>query len=71
MTRRPSAASVTTVSSIGSKSSLGRGFHKKKLDAFFGEEFPRGRGSVEAELGFIVTSLAPYLLGETMGASQM
>lgn len=35
--RRPSVASATTVSSIGSKSSMGRGFHKK-LGNFFGEE---------------------------------
>lgn len=37
--RRPSVASQTTVSSSGSKSSIGRGFHKK-LQGFFGEEFP-------------------------------
>jgi adenylate cyclase len=37
--RRPSVASATTVSSSGSKSSIGRGFHKK-LQGFFGEEFP-------------------------------
>ncbi|OCK75710.1 PP2C-domain-containing protein [Lepidopterella palustris CBS 459.81] len=37
--RRPSVASATTVSSTGSKSSIGRGFHKK-LQGFFGEEFP-------------------------------
>ncbi|KAF2753630.1 PP2C-domain-containing protein [Pseudovirgaria hyperparasitica] len=37
--RRPSIASNTTVSSQGSKSSIGRGFHKK-LQGFFGEEFP-------------------------------
>lgn len=37
--RRPSVASATTVSSSGSKSSVGRGFHKK-LQGFFGEEFP-------------------------------
>lgn len=37
--RRPSIASATTVSSIGSKSSVGRGFHKK-LHHFFGEELP-------------------------------
>ncbi|KAI9846854.1 MAG: cysteinyl-tRNA synthetase [Sclerophora amabilis] len=41
--RRPSLASVTTASSQGSKSSIGRGYHKK-LQGFFGEEFP-GRGS--------------------------
>ena len=37
--RRPSVASSTTVSSSGSRSSIGRGFHKK-LQGFFGEEFP-------------------------------
>ncbi|KAF2739356.1 hypothetical protein EJ04DRAFT_607726 [Polyplosphaeria fusca] len=37
--RRPSVASATTVSSSGSKSSTSRGFHKK-LQGFFGEEFP-------------------------------
>lgn len=37
--RRPSVASQTTVSSSGSKSSISRGFHKK-LQGFFGEEFP-------------------------------
>jgi adenylate cyclase len=42
--RRPSIASATTVSSIGSKSSMGRGFHKK-LQGFFGDEFPGMEGS--------------------------
>jgi adenylate cyclase len=42
--RRPSIASATTVSSIGSKSSVGRGFHKK-LQGFFGDEFPSVEGS--------------------------
>jgi adenylate cyclase len=37
--RRPSAASATTVSSTGSKSSFSRGFHKK-LQKVFGEDFP-------------------------------
>jgi adenylate cyclase len=37
--RRPSVASATTVSSTGSKSSISRGFHKR-LQGFFGEEFP-------------------------------
>lgn len=37
--RRPSVASATTVSSTGSKSSVGRNFHKK-LQGFFGEDFP-------------------------------
>jgi len=36
--RRPSIASATTVSSQGSKSSVGRGFHKK-LQNIFGEEY--------------------------------
>ena len=36
--RRPSVASNTTVSSTGSKSSLGRGIHKK-LQGFFGDDF--------------------------------
>jgi adenylate cyclase len=42
--RRPSIASATTVSSIGSKSSVGMGFHKK-LQGFFGDEFPEMEGS--------------------------
>jgi adenylate cyclase len=37
--RRPSVASATTVSSTGSKSSMGRGFHKR-LQNVFGEDFP-------------------------------
>ncbi|KAK4574025.1 hypothetical protein LTR86_001786 [Recurvomyces mirabilis] len=36
--RRPSIASATTVSSVGSKSSFG-GRYKKKLQGFFGEEY--------------------------------
>lgn len=36
--RRPSIASATTVSSIGSKSSVGRGFNKK-LHGFFSEDY--------------------------------
>lgn len=44
--RRPSLASVTTASSSGSKSSLGRtgGFHKK-LQGFFGDDFPGEKGA--------------------------
>lgn len=44
--RRPSIASATTVSSTGSKSSLGGRFHKK-LQGFFGDEFqgPANDGS--------------------------
>jgi adenylate cyclase len=37
--RRPSVASATTVSSVGSKSSRGPGY-RKKLDNFFGDDFP-------------------------------
>ena len=37
--RRPSIASATTVSSVGSKSSVGRNFHKK-LQGFFGDDYP-------------------------------
>ncbi|KAI9775715.1 MAG: cysteinyl-tRNA synthetase [Geoglossum umbratile] len=51
--RRPSVASVTTsASSTGSKSSVGRSFHKK-LHGFFGEEFPMrdyGHNSSETSL---------------------
>ncbi|RFU32448.1 hypothetical protein B7463_g3879, partial [Scytalidium lignicola] len=43
--RRPSVASVTTASSSGSKSSIGRGTIHKKLHNFFGEEFPGKDGS--------------------------
>jgi adenylate cyclase len=44
--RRPSVASVTTASSTGSKSSVSRGggIHKK-LQTFFGEDFPGKDGS--------------------------
>lgn len=42
--RRPSIASATTVSSIGSKSSVGRGFNKK-LHGFFGEDYPGNENS--------------------------
>lgn len=38
--RRPSVASVTTASSTGSKSSISRGGIHKKLQTFFGEDFP-------------------------------
>lgn len=46
--RRPSVASVTTASSQGSKNSSNRG-GIKKLQGFFGEEFP-GRDSSETSL---------------------
>jgi adenylate cyclase len=42
--RRPSVASVTTASSTGSKSSVAHGIHKK-LQTFFGEDFPGRDGS--------------------------
>jgi adenylate cyclase len=42
--RRPSVASVTTASSTGSKSSNRGGIHKK-LQTFFGEDFPGKNGS--------------------------
>ena len=47
--RRPSIASATTVSSSGSKSSMGRGFHKK-LQGFFGDEFPLDRQNSDTSL---------------------
>jgi adenylate cyclase len=48
--RRPSVASATTVSSTGSKSSLGRGFHKR-LQNVFGEDFPAdGRQNSDTSL---------------------
>ena len=43
--RRPSVASVTTASSQGSKSSVSRGGIHKKLQTFFGDEFPGKDGS--------------------------
>ncbi|KPM39952.1 Adenylate cyclase [Neonectria ditissima] len=46
--RRPSAASILTASSQGSKTSLTRGGFRK-LQGFFGEEFP-GRDSSESSL---------------------
>lgn len=48
--RRPSIASATTVSSTGSKSSVGRNFHKR-LHHFFGEDLPSdGRQGSDAGL---------------------
>ncbi|GAP83350.1 putative adenylate cyclase [Rosellinia necatrix] len=47
--RRPSIASITTASSQGSKNSSGRGGGLKKLQGFFGEEFP-GRDGSETSL---------------------
>ncbi|KAG9238366.1 adenylate cyclase, partial [Amylocarpus encephaloides] len=43
--RRPSVASVTTASSTGSKSSVSRTGIHKKLQTFFGEDFPGKEGS--------------------------
>jgi adenylate cyclase len=43
--RRPSVASVTTASSQGSKSSISRTGIHKKLQTFFGEDFPGKDGS--------------------------
>jgi adenylate cyclase len=43
--RRPSVASVTTASSQGSKSSVSRTGIHKKLQTFFGEDFPGRDGS--------------------------
>jgi adenylate cyclase len=43
--RRPSVASVTTASSQGSKSSVGRQTIHKKLQTFFGDDFPGQDGS--------------------------
>ncbi|CZR50471.1 probable adenylate cyclase [Phialocephala subalpina] len=43
--RRPSVASVTTASSQGSKSSVNRTGIHKKLQTFFGEDFPGRDGS--------------------------
>ncbi|KAI6785892.1 Adenylate cyclase-like protein [Emericellopsis cladophorae] len=45
--RRPSAASIATASSTGSKTSLNRG-GMRKLQGFFGEEFP-GRDSFDGK----------------------
>lgn len=56
--RRPSIASATTVSSTGSKSSVGRGFHKR-LPHFFGEDPPNdGRQGSD-------TSLPPLMMYST------
>jgi adenylate cyclase len=56
--RRPSIASATTVSSTGSKSSVGRGIHKR-LHHFFGEDLPSdGRQGSD-------TSLPPLVIYNT------
>ncbi|KAK4984663.1 hypothetical protein LTR50_006454 [Elasticomyces elasticus] len=54
--RRPSIASATTISSSGSRSSIGRGFQKgtAKLQGFFGEDVNEGRrGSNTSLSGFV------------------
>lgn len=47
--RRPSVASATTISSTGSKSSIGPGF-RKKLQGFFGDEYSESRQNSETSL---------------------
>ncbi|KAF2848183.1 PP2C-domain-containing protein [Plenodomus tracheiphilus IPT5] len=50
--RRPSVASATTVSSTESRSSVGRGFHKR-LQNVFGEDFPAdGRQNSDTSLPY-------------------
>ncbi|KAF2426187.1 hypothetical protein EJ08DRAFT_593925 [Tothia fuscella] len=61
--RRPSIASATTVSSVGSKSS--RGFHKK-LHGFFGDEFP---GVDESSRKNSDSSLPPSAIYTSKGPS--
>jgi adenylate cyclase len=56
--RRPSIASATTVSSIGSKSSVGRGFHKK-LHGFFGEDFPGENSRQNSDQSLPASALFP------------
>src|SRR5215469_6562210 len=57
--RRPSIASATTVSSIGSKSSVGRGNIHKRLHHWFGEDPPSdGRQGSD-------TSLPPFTIYST------
>ncbi|KAF2835091.1 hypothetical protein M501DRAFT_942853 [Patellaria atrata CBS 101060] len=57
--RRPSVASATTVSSSGSKSSIGRNFHKK-LQGFFGEDYPGSDSRQNSD-----TSLPPNAMYST------
>ncbi|KAI8938986.1 hypothetical protein NX059_004830 [Plenodomus lindquistii] len=60
--RRPSVASANTVSSTGSKSSVGRGFHKR-LQNVFGEDFPAdGRQNSDTSLPY--TTDAQSLRGQ-------
>jgi adenylate cyclase len=63
--RRPSIASATTVSSIGSKSSVGRGFHKK-LQGFFGDEFPEIEGGSRQNSESSLPPAAMYRQGGAM-----
>ncbi|KAF2402630.1 hypothetical protein EJ06DRAFT_348549 [Trichodelitschia bisporula] len=61
--RRPSIASATTVSSIGSKSSMNRNQHKK-LQGFFGDEFP-GFGAQQAGSdSSLPAGAAPFVPGK-------
>jgi hypothetical protein len=65
--RRPSIASATTVSSIGSKSSASRGLRNhRKLHGFFGEEFP---GLDEASRQNSESSLPPSAMYAPKGPS--
>jgi adenylate cyclase len=56
--RRPSAASATTISSSGSKSSISRGY-KKQLNKIFGDDFP-GLEAVSRQNS--ESSLPPFVL---------
>ncbi|EON67891.1 hypothetical protein W97_07388 [Coniosporium apollinis CBS 100218] len=53
--RRPSIASATTVSSTGSKSSVGRGFHKK-LHNIFGEDPAAGEPRQDSNASTVTSS---------------
>ncbi|KAK5016010.1 hypothetical protein LTR39_002308, partial [Cryomyces antarcticus] len=71
--RRPSVASVTTVSSTGSKSSIGRNLHKK-LTGFFGEEYEGRDSRQNSESSLPISALSgnrnrTNSLGNTIGSS--
>lgn len=59
--RRPSAASATTISSQGSKSSGGR--FRKKLQGFFGDEFLGSDQKPESDHGSLHSNKNPGRLG--------
>jgi len=48
--RRPSVASATTIGSTGSKSSIGPGGFRKKLQGFFGDDYSESRQNSETSL---------------------